>query len=333
MIPVLVSGLMWLLVAALLVLRRGRADRTITYSAVTIALAMTLNIDAVYVGVDGLLGGTNLVTLIADLALMVGIFFLGRGVAKAADHRSRVVRVALGRGILAVALVGVIVAFLLIDRGETTTTFMLDFGAQPAAAVYSILQFTYDGIVVATMAAVVVGQVARTHGHEQLPALSLLVGSLLGMLLSVVVIVMDVAHLAGNLPTMRALGVIYGPLFALTFLFLCLGLAGQPAVRWVRERSRVVTTRELVDRVTPIWERASSARPGIGAMDLASSGTDGSEARLHRQVVEIRDALIDPRVTFELTNAEGDVVDGAEAHLLGTAALAEVDAGRAQDVR
>jgi len=33
-IHVIVSVLMWLLVASLLILRRGRADRSITYSAV-----------------------------------------------------------------------------------------------------------------------------------------------------------------------------------------------------------------------------------------------------------------------------------------------------------
>ena len=55
MTQILVSVLMWALVAVLLILRRGRADRSITYSAVTIAVAMTLNIDVVYIWVDGLL--------------------------------------------------------------------------------------------------------------------------------------------------------------------------------------------------------------------------------------------------------------------------------------
>ena len=39
MIVVLVAAFMWLLVAALLILRRGRAERNITYAALTIAKA------------------------------------------------------------------------------------------------------------------------------------------------------------------------------------------------------------------------------------------------------------------------------------------------------
>ena len=41
MIQVLVSSVMWTLVASLLILRRGRADHSITYASVTIAIAMT----------------------------------------------------------------------------------------------------------------------------------------------------------------------------------------------------------------------------------------------------------------------------------------------------
>ena len=134
MIQVIVAVLMWMLVASLLPLRRRRTERSITYSAITIAVAMTLNIDAVYEWADRGLGGTNVVTLLADVAFMVGIFFLGRGVAKATEHRSRAVNIALGRVLLAVALVGVTIAFVLIDKGKTTPTFMLEFGAQPADA-------------------------------------------------------------------------------------------------------------------------------------------------------------------------------------------------------
>ena len=47
-----VAVLMWLLVASLLVLRRGRAERSITYAAITIAVAMTINVDAVYRPID-----------------------------------------------------------------------------------------------------------------------------------------------------------------------------------------------------------------------------------------------------------------------------------------
>jgi hypothetical protein len=317
--PLLISVLMWALVTVLLFLRRRRADRSITYSAVTIAVAMTLNIDAVYIWVDGLLGGTNVATLLADLALMVGIFFLGRGVAKASRDKPGIARTALGPILLATAVAGAAASFLLIDPGSTTTTFMLDLGAQPAAAGYSIIQFAYDGVIVTAMAATAARQIGESRGADRLPVVSLLIGSLSGLALSIVIIAMDLAHVAGNLELMFGLSAAYDPLFLATFAFLCVGLAGQPAFRWGRARSRDRATRALVERVNPIWERASRVRPGLSYYG-GGFATEDAETQLHRQVVEIRDAVIDPRVAFELSDDERVVVDEAEAHLIGRGA-------------
>ncbi len=87
MIQALVATLMWALVASLLIFRRKRADRSITYASCTIAVAMTLNVDAIYLATDPLLGGTNVTTLVSDGLLMTGIFFLGRGVMKVDEYR------------------------------------------------------------------------------------------------------------------------------------------------------------------------------------------------------------------------------------------------------
>ena len=127
--------------------------------------------------IDALLGGSNVATLIGDCALMVGIFFLGRGVMKAGEYQPGPVRIALGPAALLVALSGVVVAFLLIDRGATTTNFMIDLGAQPAAAAYSMIQFTYYGIVVGTMAVLASRQYRLSAGLQRLPAGSLVVGA------------------------------------------------------------------------------------------------------------------------------------------------------------
>lgn len=320
MTQILVSALLWLLVLSLLILRRGRADRSILWSALTIAVAMTLNIDGLYRWADRLLGGTNLVTLVADLALMLGIFFLGRAVAKATEFRPAIVRFALGRTVLAVALVCTVLAFVFIERGVTTTTFMLDYGAQPAAAAYSMTQFAYDGIVLTAMAAVTTRQIRRGRGADRLPAVALLIGSALGLVLAAVVIGMDIAHLAGDVPLMLGLGTAYSPLFLSTFLFLCLGLASQPGMRWLRARARANAMRRLVTQTTPIWQRANLARPGMSQQDAAGFSAADAETRLHRQLVEIRDAAVDPRVAFELSDAESVIVDAAEAHLLGRGA-------------
>ena len=133
MIQTFVAALMWGLVASLLILRRGRTDRSVTYSALTIAIAMTLNVDAIYV-VDRVLGASNLTTLLSDALLMIGLFFLGRAAMKAGEYRPRLVRAAVGRSALFIALLSASVTFTLIDRGPTTVNFMIDLGAQPWAA-------------------------------------------------------------------------------------------------------------------------------------------------------------------------------------------------------
>ncbi|MFC5930352.1 hypothetical protein [Cryobacterium melibiosiphilum] len=132
-------------------------------------------------------------TLLADIALMVGIFFLGRGVMKASEHPSWEVQFALGRFALAVALAGAMVMFTLIDRGVTTTSFMLDLGDQPAAAAYSMIQFVYYAIVLSAMAALAARQVRSSEGLQQWPPGAVLLGSGCGTALSAVVITMDLA--------------------------------------------------------------------------------------------------------------------------------------------
>lgn len=317
MIPVLVSTLMWILLISLLVLRRGREERTITYATLTIAVSMTLNIDPVYEVLDSALGGVNLVTLIADLALMIGVFFLGRGVMKASDRQPRVVQLALGRTALAVALVFSIVAFIFIDQRGTTTTFMLDLGDQPAAAAYSMIHFTYYGIVLAAMAALAAQRIRVSRGSQRLPPTSLLLGSLFGLALCAVVITMDVAHAVGNLELMAAVSFAYGPLYLCTFFFLCLGFASQPVLRSLQTRSRAQTTRALILELEPAWGRATTVRPGISQSADAAFRSSEPEAMLHREIVEIRDALIDSRVAFDLSEGERELVDRAERHLVG----------------
>jgi hypothetical protein len=132
MIQTLVATLMWALVASLLIFRRKRTDRSITYAAITIAIAMTLNVDAIYTAVDPLLGGTNIATLIADALLMTGLFFLGRGVMKTGEYRPRSSAPPSASPCSLVSLLAITVTFLFIDRGTTTTQFMSDLGAQPA---------------------------------------------------------------------------------------------------------------------------------------------------------------------------------------------------------
>ena len=193
MIQTLVATLMWALVASLLIFRRKRTDRSITYAAITIAIAMTLNVDGIYAVVDPRLGGTNIATLIADALLMTGLFFLGRGVMKSGEYRPRLVRAAVSAPVLLIALLAITASFLFIDRGTTTTRFMSDLGAQPATAVYSIINFSYGALVIATMLVLAARQYRHSTGIQRLPAALLSLGSTFGVALCLAVIVMDIA--------------------------------------------------------------------------------------------------------------------------------------------
>ncbi|MDF1480399.1 hypothetical protein PYV02_15060 [Leifsonia sp. H3M29-4] len=317
MIQTLVATLMWALVASLLIFRRKRADRSITYASVTIAVAMTLNVDAIYLATDPLLGGTNVTTLVADGLLMTGIFFLGRGVMKADEYRPRFVRAAVGIPVLVISLLAITTTFMFIDRGATTTRFMIDFGAQPAAATYSIINFSYFFLVITTMMILAARQYLRSSGIQRLPAGLLSLGSALGGALCLAVLTMDVAHVTGQLDLMRAVQPAYEPLSLLAFLFLCAGFAVQPAVRRAQHDMRRKRTAGLAAQLEPLWKRAALVRPGLSQADPLAAGADDLESRLHREIVEIRDAMIDPRVTFDVSATERALLDRAESHLLG----------------
>jgi len=314
-----IAVLMWVLVLSLLTLRRGRTDHSITYAAVLIAVAMTLNIDNVYTWIDPLLGGTNLATLISDGLLMVGLFFLGRGVMHAGRYSPGLVRFAVGVPALIAALVAIITLFFFINRGDTTTTFMLDLGAQPVAAIYSIISFTYCGIVLTAMLVLAIRQCASDTRFQRIPAALLAVGSACGVVLCVVVLIMDVAHVAGALDLMNTAGLAYNPLTVLTFVFLCMGFAGQPALRFLKNRLRRVKTDVLIAQLEPIWFQALRKHPGLSGALPETSRFDDPEARLHRQIVEIRDAMIDPEAQLEVSESEIALLERAEQHLLGDA--------------
>ena len=317
MIQTLVATLMWALVASLLVFRHKRADRSITYAAIAIAIAMTLNVDAIYFAVDPLLGGTNIATLLADSLLMTGLFFLGRGVMKSGEYRPQLVRAALSAAMLVTSLLAITVAFLLVKRGMTTTRFMSDLGAQTATATYSIINFAYGLLVVATMLVLAVSQYRHSVGIQRLPAALLTLGSAFGVALCLTVIAMDITHATGRLDVMYAVQPAYDPLSFLAFLFLCAGFAVQPAVRRAQHRARRRRTNALATQLEPLWNRATSLRPGLSQAGPVASVTEDPEGHLHRMIVEIRDAMIDPRVTFNTSTDDRDLLKDGETHLLG----------------
>jgi len=64
--------------------------------------------------------------------------------------------------------------------------------------------------------------------------------------------------------------------------------------------------------VTPLWENATQLRPSLHLEDESSP----TELRLHRRIVEIRDAAADRAAGFTLSPDQQCILTVAESHLM-----------------
>lgn len=322
MISYFIAGCMWLLWLTFILLRRRRTRHTITWSAFAIALSMTLNLDPVFIAVDKLLGGNNWADLIGNGTLMIGLFLLARGVTYAHPFRTRYGRIALGSPALVMAVTIAAIAFVLIDRGETTTAFMAELGAQPAAAVYSITQYAYCGIVISALGISCLYEVSRTTGSARVAVALILTGTVLAAATCILIIAMDVVHLVGNEPVLGALQTVYDPMYAGAIAFLCAGLALGPIMRTVSNTRRWATTARLVRELRPAWETAVMLRPSLTRLGVLTMSARSAEETLHRQVVEIRDVAGQSSGIILLTATDESLLEIAEEHLMTRSAPA-----------
>ncbi|SDH54828.1 DUF6545 domain-containing protein [Microbacterium sp. 77mftsu3.1] len=316
MAQLIIAALMWTLVIVLVVFRRANKERSVLYAAILIALSMMMSIDPLYLVVDGWFGGGDITHLPSCLALMVGVFFLARGVARAGHMQSKWSHLALGPVTLIVACVVVSVAFFLVERGpETTVSFGAAYGTQLAAGVYSAAQYVYLGIVVSAMALTALRQLqGSTRGREKVSAWLLLAGSVAAIALCLDIVAINAAGVAQNQALLSGALVFYTPLQIVTFVFLTFGLMAAPLIRWARyaRRQRVLSTN--LDRIDDLWKTATVARPSIA--DRIATPSSEPSTRLHRRVVEIRDAALDNRNDFHLTPEDRALLAEVEDHLM-----------------
>lgn len=330
MIQTLTASVMWVLVLCLLPGARTRKDHSILIAAVAIAAALSLNVDAIYAAGDAAIGGRNLLDLCASILMVVGIYFLSQAILRAAelsdaparpDHR--------GLLILGLVSVGLILAFLGIAAPRSSTRFMLDYGDQPAAAVYSAIQFSYIGVVVSVTGFVCFRFRRRMAASYFRVAFTLVgLGCALALVVVLAVLGMDIAHLVGDLSTMANLSIVYDSSFVGAMVFLCAGLALPPVARRMVQRRQMRTRADLLDELTSTWERATAARKEarIAAPEEVADGGDATTRTLHRMLVEIQDALLmDPAAARLLNEADARTVTRTEDFL---ASIHGVEDGR-----
>ncbi|TFD45007.1 hypothetical protein E3T55_19635 [Cryobacterium frigoriphilum] len=311
---------LWVLVGALAIGTRRRTDQSILYAAIMIAVSLTLNIDAVYFAADGLLGGRNYADLPANLLLLVGVYFLSRAILRASSPSRACATDRPFRGGAIVTACLMVMMFVFIDAPQTSGSFMQDFGNQPAAAAYSLIQFTYLGIVVALTGTICL----RFAGRMSTPARRLgfrIIGAGCGAAVLTVlsVVGMDLAHVFGAMSLLALFASAYDVLNLAAFLLLCLGLSLPPILGWVTKRIDRRKLRGVLPDLTRIWNDVSAQHVELG--DETHRHTPGMASRdvdtvVHRTLVEIRDALLfDPSVRDRLTDEDLALLTATETHI------------------
>ena len=320
MIQAIAAAVIWGLVLCLLPGIRRRTDHSIVVAAVTIASALTLNIDPVYLAGDAVFGGRNVLDLCSNILMVVGIYFLSRAILRAADpSEAPALSHKFGLAVLGVVVAALVVSFSLVDAPRTSTSFMRVYGDQWSAAIYSAVQFVYIGVVVG-----VTGYTCfRFRGDMTRPyfriAFTLIgVGCALAIVLVLAVLGMDMFHLLGDVDSMSALSAVYDGAVLGAMIFLCAGLALPPVARRIGRRTRAKTEPVLVNDLTEIWEKTTGTRTELrlesGA--IVADERESARWRLHRMLVETQDALlVDPSLARLLNDREIQVLARVEEYL------------------
>lgn len=320
MIQAVTASVIWCLVLCLLPGARTRKDHSILVAAVAIATALSLNIDPIYIVGDRALGGRNLLDLCANILMVVGIYFLSQAILRAAELSDAPVRRdRFGLMLLGLVSAGLVLAFLRIETPVSSTRFMLDYGDQPAAALYSAIQFVYIGVVVAVTGFVSFRFRRRMASSYFRIAFTLIgVGCSLALVVVFAVLGMDVAHLLGDQSTMAQLAAVYDASFVGAMVFLCAGLALPPVARRIVRRTQQRTQAGLLEDLTSIWEKATATHKAarLAASAEVMERVDPETRRLHRMLVEIEDALLmDPAAAKLLDEADFQTLTRTESYL------------------
>lgn len=320
MIQTVAAAVIWGLVLCLLPGSRVRKDHSILVAAVAIATALSLNIDAIYIAGDRALGGRNLLDLCANILMVVGIYFLSQAILRAAElNDAPVGRDRRGLLILGLVSAGLILTFLRIEAPVSSTKFMLDYGDQLAAALYSAIQFVYIGVVVGVTGCVCFRfrrRMARSYFRVAFALVG--IGCSLALVVVLAVLGMDVAHLLGEQSTMEQLAAVYDMSFVGAMVFLCAGLALPPVARRIVRRAQLRTQAGLLANLTSTWEKATATRKDgrLAASAAAIERGHAETRRLHRMLVEIEDALLmDPDAAKLLDEADFQTLTRAEDYL------------------
>lgn len=319
MIQILIAASVWMAVIGLVVLRgHGAADRSTIYATASVGVGLALNISPLYMAVDAWLGGRNLTDLIANTAIIFGMSALARAVARASSEQMWLSRIVLGprTAWFAVAFTVVAisaVAFSQIEMRGTSALFMIDYGDQPATALYSSVQHVYFGAVTASLAIICAREAMRVRGAKLFGTIVLMLGGALQAFSCVDVLIMNFSHVAGNEAILSTAQTIYDYVNGTSILLITAGFVLLPLGRLVDRRHENARAAQLVQVLTPAWKRARLLKP----LGPTVEKSDDHSSALYRLIIEIRDVQATLGQGFRLSAQETVALDEAERHLSG----------------
>jgi hypothetical protein len=321
MTSLIITATMWALTLVLAITARRRTSQRILIATTLMALAQTMNIEAVYLAVDALLPLANLAMLLGDLIRVAGIAVLVTAIVASTGVPHSRTRV-WSYGGAAIAGSVMTVSFGFIEAPVATGSFMITYGDQPAAAIFNAAQMGFIALVTG---------VSGSHLARTLFAIDdrwfrgslfcLLFGACSAVGFGLTAIFMDIAHLLGDLPAMQAGGRVYDLLLTAAVLLLCLGFMLLPIARRVSARRRSTQVGELARDVDAIWRRIVP----VEMREREGFDHDDPEMLLHRQLIEIEDVLLAGDAHAVLKPDEQATVETAQSRM---AALAELEDGR-----
>ncbi|WP_423921570.1 hypothetical protein ACPEEZ_01050 [Frigoribacterium sp. 2-23] len=295
---VILPAVMWAVVICCAFPRRRGRDLSVLLAGLFMALSFTVTAGPVYRAVEHLTGDVNVTDLIKHTLFVVAVTFLARAILRAVGPAS-FARGSRLRRFGALVPLGVLVvqtvAFVAIDRSAgSTTSFMLEFGDQPAAMVYSMAHFVYFGV---TLGAV--GFACVHSGYQSAPTFVrvgirfLIAGCAVSVVTAALLVVRDATRVAGLREFSDTLQQGYAPLLLASVLLVALGLGLPPVLGGSTRRQLARQLPELTVGLERMRDRASGDRVSL----RFPSGTrmPGDEAtpldEVHRLVVEVRDQM------------------------------------------
>lgn len=305
-----VAILMWTLVLLLSIRARQRLNNNILWCAVLIAIAMTTNVTAIYVVLDGFGLFPNMIDLLANLALIFGVHLLAITIISGANIAINGTPKGLKAKLpgVIVVMILMVVTFFMIDAPHSSTTFMLNYGDQIAAAAYSGVQYLYYSAIFLEALIICAKAIPEmTMPRFRIGFTIIAVGCFLSVLMGLSVVAMDLLHLNNQIDLMKMLGPVHGILRLSTVFFLCLGLSIPTLGKVVMSSRSKRKASILKPHLEQLWLKTVGTHEQLSLFGAAHIEKTVSLENIHRMVVEIRD--------WEL-GGDGEKLSSSEAFLL-----------------